>query len=210
MKKPLGKGDKVSAKVTGLQQKSGVPDPFNTNLGEEAQGLAEAKKKFKMAEADGMAKFIQATFKLEGTPMSKRDFTDPRWPRNEIGEAMQVEKCFFFAMKGPREAFLGFRSLGDDEINGDGKVIIDTLKLKDPNGKKARVENKIILAKKWAAEQTGYRYFYIHEDEVFEDEEAEKVFLERFASLTKQPDYVFGKVQDLRLVDSPKSHIKFY
>ena len=112
-------------------------------------------------------------------------------------------------MQGPRPEHLGFRSLGDGEINGDGKVIVDRLKLVGPDAKKVRVEDRLIQAKKWSTEQTGYRYFWIHEDEEFEDEKATEIFLERFAKLTKQPEYIFGKIGDFKSVVG-NSDLKFY
>ena len=93
---------------------------------------------------------------------------------------------YFLALRGPREAKLGFRSLGHDEINGDAKIIIDRI------GK--NVEEKIVMAKKWTAEQSFYRYFWIREDEEFEDEQAMKVFLERFAPLTKKPEFAYKPI----------------
>ena len=87
----MGRPKKVSAVVTGLNTSSTeTPDPFSQNLTQEANLLAEAKKKFKLDEVDGFTKFIQELLKLEAPPLFKRDFTDPRWPRNEVGENMTV------------------------------------------------------------------------------------------------------------------------
>lgn len=191
MKKELGRGVKPSAKVSTFDSANKEKDPFNSNLEEEQAGLKEAQKKFKMGEVDGFAAFLQTILELKAEPLYKRDYTDPRWPRDEKGRMIQVERCYFFAMQGPRKEILGFRSLGDAEINGDGKVIVDRIAFADVKTK-TRQTDKIILAKKWVAEKTGYRYFWIHEDEAFEDEEAEKVFLERFALLDAKPEFVYG------------------
>jgi hypothetical protein len=179
---------KHSAKVTkqGGANESEVVDAFKQNLEDEKKEQAEAKAKYKTSGPDGFTKLLMDVFELECEPAFKRDFTDPRWPRNEVGENIKVDRVYFLALRGPREAKLGFRSLGQDEINGDAKIIIDRI------GKD--VKEEIVLAKKWTAEQSFYRYFWIRENEKFEDSEVGKVFLARFSPLTKKPDFAYKPI----------------
>ena len=187
---------KHSAKVTHLEgpTEGEVVDAFKQNLVEEKQEEKEAKAKYKTSGPDGFTKLLMEVFELECEPAFKRDFTDPRWPRNEVGENIKVDRVYFLALRGPREAKLGFRSLGHDEINGDAKIIIDRI------GK--NVEEKIVMAKKWTAEQSFYRYFWIREDEEFNYLEGEtlaesqvgQVFFERFAPLTKKPEFAYKPI----------------
>lgn len=185
MAKQLGK---VSMKVTkkGGASESELVDEFKQNLEEEKREEAEAKAKYKTSGPDGFTKLLMEVFELECEPAFKRDFTDPRWPRNEKGENIKVDRVYFLALRGPREAKLGFRSLGQDEINGDAKIIIDRI------GKD--VDEKVVMAKKWTAEQSFYRYFWIRENEEFEDEQAMKVFLERFEPLTQKPEFAYNPI----------------
>ena len=179
---------KYSAKTVkkDVVNESEIKDSFNQALVEEAQEKAEGLAKYKDLGPDGFTKMIMEIFKLECAPSFKENFSDPRWPRNEKGEAIKVDRVYFLALRGPREAQLGFRSIGQYEINNDAKIIIDRIG--------EDVDEKIVLAKKWNAEQSHYRYFWIRENEQFEDEQAMQVFLDRFAPLQAKPSFVFGPI----------------
>jgi hypothetical protein len=185
---------KVSTKVTKQMEGVGLPpappDPFKQNLEAEKQEKSESLAKYKLQEPDGFSKLIAELFKLESVPGFKTNFTDSRWPRNEIGENIKVERVYFFAMRGPREALHGYRSLGDGEINSYGKIIVDRLP-KD-------YDQKLIMARKWLAEQTGYRFVWITEDEIFEDDKAVEIFLSRMNALESKPAVSYATPANFR------------
>lgn len=198
---------KVSKKLGGVTSQvvskplATVEDDNTQTLEEEAQEAAEGAAVLKAAKKaereDSFTNLLIKVFGLKGCPMFKGDFCDPRWPRLDNGELIRCERVYYLAIQGPREENLGVQSLGERETF-NLNVILDKIP-KDSFWTQDR-----IMAKKWVAEQCGYRYFWIVDGEKleFDLDDPESVFNKRFAKLEDMPKFTYGDPRPHRSLQS--------